>query len=84
MRLWTSWGVDKKLAHVFADERGMFSVSCAAALKRVLVDWMRLLMDAVQGLYGDNKNIKDMALPVLGVSVVGAGQLVPSALVVPF
>jgi hypothetical protein len=45
---------------------------------------MRLLMDAVQGLYGDNKNIRDMALPVLGVSVVGAGQLVPGALVVPF
>jgi hypothetical protein len=84
MRWWASWGVDKKLARVFADERGMFSISCAAALKRVLADWMRLLMDAVQGLYGDNKNIKDMALPVLGVSVVGAGQLVPGALVVPF
>jgi hypothetical protein len=79
--MWSSWGVDKKLARVFADGKGMFSASCAAALKRVLADWMRVLMDAVQGVYGDNKNIKDMVLPALGVSAVCAGHLVPGALV---
>ena len=84
LHMWSAWGVDKRLTRVFADEKAMFSDSCAVALKRVLADWMRVLMDAVHSVYGDNKNVKDMVLPVGDVSVVAAGLLVPGALVVPF